>query len=211
MGVSIIVPVFNGGRLVYLGGNGLNCEVSLRPDGVMVAHNGKLTGLWPDGMAGAESRFAMRCESEANLLGVVFTPAGAMTGAPYRVLDGAHWAFAGTGLKAGDKFGNKDTIVGYECDGCELVWKDGLPYPTHRDGTPENFQVLATCPARWHPDDCEWYEKWEKGRIGNAVLGAYTRGGTVVTVGSTDWSHGLRGNDAVVVRITKNVLDRLGK
>ena len=66
-------------------------------------------------------------------------------------------------------------------------------------------------PARWHPDDCEWYEKWEKGRTGNAVLGTYTRGGTVVTVGSTDWSHGLRGNDPVVVRITKNVLDKLGQ
>jgi hypothetical protein len=122
-----------------------------------------------------------------------------------------HWLFAGTGVKRGDKFGDKDTVVGYECDGCELVWKDGLPEPTYRDGTPKGFKVLATCPARWHPDDCEWYEKWEKGRTGNAVVGTYTRGGTVVTVGSTDWSHGLRGNDPVVVRVTKNVLDQLGK
>lgn len=122
-----------------------------------------------------------------------------------------HWLFEGTGLKRGDTFGGKDTIVGYECDGCELVWKNGLPFPTHRDGTPESFVVLGTCKARWHPDDCEWYEKWEKGRTGNAVLGCYTRGGTVVTTGSTDWSHGLRGNDPAVVRITRNVLDRLGK
>jgi hypothetical protein len=131
--------------------------------------------------------------------------------AEYTVHRPNHWLFAGTGLKAGDKFGGKDTIVGYECDGCELAWKDGLPTPTHTDGTPEDFEVLATCPARWHPDDCEWYEKWEKGRTGNAVIGTYTRGGTVVTVGSTDWSHGLRGNDAVVMRVTKNVLDRLGR
>lgn len=129
--------------------------------------------------------------------------------AEYTVHRPDHWLFAGTGVKRGDKFGNKDTIVGYECDGCELAWKDGLPTPTFRDGTPKNFEVLATCPARWHPDDCEWYEKWEKGRTGNAVIGTYTRGGTVVTVGSTDWSHGLRGNDAVVVRVTKNVLDKL--
>jgi hypothetical protein len=33
----------------------------------------------------------------------------------------------------------------------------------------------------------------------------------VVTVGSTDWSFGLRGNDANIARITKNVLDKLGK
>lgn len=125
-----------------------------------------------------------------------------------------HWLFAGTGLKRGDAFGAKlpgYKVVGYECDGCELVWKDGLPSPTHADGTPDNFEVLATAPAVWHPDDCEWYERWPKGRTGNAVLGTYTRGGTVVTVGSTDWSHGLRGNDPHVVRITKNVLDRLGK
>ena len=47
----------------------------------------------------------MRVESEANLLGVVFTETGIMTGAPYRVLDAYHWAFAGTGLENGDLFG----------------------------------------------------------------------------------------------------------
>ncbi|MFO0850058.1 MAG: DUF6605 domain-containing protein [Gemmataceae bacterium] len=123
-----------------------------------------------------------------------------------------HWLFAGTGLKRGDPFGAKlpgYKVVGYECDGCELTWKDSVPSPTHRDGTPQGFEVLATAPARWHPDDSEWYERWEKGRTGNAVVGTYTRGGTVVTLGSTDWSHGLRGNDPAVTRVTKNVLDRL--
>jgi lysophospholipase L1-like esterase len=130
--------------------------------------------------------------------------------ADYTVHRPDHWLFAGTGLKGGDKFGAKDSIVGYECDGCELA-KDGLPEPTGRDGTPKGFEVLATCPARWHPDDCEWYEKWEKGRTGQSVIGVYTKGGTVVTVGSTDWSHGLGGNEPAVERITRNVLDRLSK
>ena len=40
------------------------------------------------------------------------------------------------------------------------------------------------------------------------MLGVYTRGGTVLTVGSTDWAHGLRGGDPVVERITQNVMDR---
>ena len=48
-------------------------------------------------------------------------------------------------MKPEGEFGAKHTIVGYECDGCELEWKEGLPYPTHRDGTPETFEVLATC------------------------------------------------------------------
>jgi hypothetical protein len=122
-----------------------------------------------------------------------------------------HWLFAGTGLEKGAVFGGKDTIVGYECDGCEFTLKDGLPDPTHRDGTPASLVIVATAPARWHPDDCEWYDRWEKGRLGAAVLGTYTQGGTVVTVGTTDWAHGLRGRDPVVERVTKNVLDRLSK
>ena len=49
-----------------------------------------------------------------------------------------HWLYEGTGLKRGDEFGGKDTIVGYECDGCEFEMKEGLPVPTHNehDGGP---------------------------------------------------------------------------
>ncbi len=129
----------------------------------------------------------------------------------YTVHRPEHWIFEGTGLKRGEEFGGADTIVGYECDGAELEWRDGLPHPTGRDGTPANFEVLGTAPAQWHPDDCEWYERWVPGRKGAACLGVYTRGGTVFTSGSTDWAHGLRGLDPKVVRITRNLLDRLAR
>ena len=122
-----------------------------------------------------------------------------------------HWLFEGTDLKRDQRFGGKDTIVGYECDGCEMTWKDGLPFPTNQDGTPVSFTILATCPARWAPGDCLWYDRFPKDRVGAAVLGVYTRGGTVVTTGTTDWAHGLRGNDPSVIQITRNVLDRLSK
>lgn len=122
-----------------------------------------------------------------------------------------HWLFEGTGIERGQRFGGKDTIVGYECDGCEMKWEDGLPFPTNRDGTPKSFTILATCPARWAPGDSLWYDRFPKDRSGAAVLGIYTRGGTVVTSGTTDWAHGLRGNDPVVVRITRNLLDRLSR
>ncbi len=122
-----------------------------------------------------------------------------------------HWLLAGTGLKRGEAFGGKDTIVGYECDGCQCERKDGLQLPTGRDSTPHDFVIVASAPASWHHDDCEWYERWEKGRTGHAVLGTYTHGGTVVTAGTTDWAHGLRGGDKIAERITRNVLDRLAK
>jgi len=129
----------------------------------------------------------------------------------YQVHRPEHWIFEGTSLKVGEEFGGKDTIVGYECDGCEFVLQDGKPVPTGKDGTPKNFQILATCPARWHPDDSWWYERFDQKRVGASVLGVYTRGGTVFTCGSTDWAHGLRGKDPMVERITRNILDRLGK
>ena len=128
-----------------------------------------------------------------------------------------HWALAGAGLRRGDEFGGKDTIIGYECDGCELVWKDGLPFATFADGTPETFVALCTAPARNDPEDCYWYDQWDKDRPGgldgHAVMGLYTKpgGGTVFTAGTIQWSYGLRGGDKAVERITKNVLDRLSK
>jgi len=127
-----------------------------------------------------------------------------------------HWVFAGSGLKAGESFGGKNTIVGYECDGCEFELQDGLPTPTHRDGTPETFAILGTCPARWHPDDALWYDRFPRDKTGapaegHAVMGVYTRGGSVFTVGTTDWAHGLAGDDPAVERITRNVLERFSK
>jgi hypothetical protein len=131
--------------------------------------------------------------------------------AGYEIHRPDHWVFEGTQLKRGSSLGEKDTVVGYECDGCELEWKDGLPFATSRDGTPKNFEVLATCPVRWHPGDAEWYERWEKGRTGAACMGLYTRGGTVFTAGTTDWAHGLKGGDPAIQKITRNLLDRLSK
>lgn len=127
-----------------------------------------------------------------------------------------HWVFEGTGLGRDQDFGARHTVVGYECDGCEFTLEDGLPVPTGRDGTPPGFAILATCPARWHPDDALWYDRFprdESGRpaLGAAVLGLYERGGTVFTTGTTDWAHGLRGGDDAVERITRNVLDRLSR
>jgi hypothetical protein len=105
-----------GGRLMYLGGNGLNCKVEFLEDGAaMRCLNG-----WP---GGCESRFHAQVESEANLLGVVFSDPGAMTVAPYEVIEADHWVFAGTGLKRGDLFGTKtlherygDGASGHETD-----------------------------------------------------------------------------------------------
>jgi hypothetical protein len=119
-----------GGRLMYLGGNGLNCAVEFLEGGKSM----RCLNQWP---AGLESRFHHRVESEANLLGVVFTDAGAMTSAPYQVIEPGHWVFAGTGLRGGDQFGTKilhqrygDGASGHETDKTS-------------PSSPRNVQILA--------------------------------------------------------------------
>ena len=102
-----------GGRFLYLGGNGLNCEVRFGADGGMrclshlYSRHGEMGGKSPDGSIEYDSRMHRTLESEANLLGVVCTETGIMTAAPYRVIDASHWVFTGTGLRNGDLFGQK--------------------------------------------------------------------------------------------------------
>jgi len=99
--------VFNrGGRLMYLGGNGLNCRVEFLDEQTCIYRNDDCNKLREPGSE-FESRFHISEESEANLLGVVYDERGIMTAAPYRVVDDTHWVFAGTDLQNGDTFGEK--------------------------------------------------------------------------------------------------------
>lgn len=157
----------------------------------------------------------------------------------YTVYRPDHWVFAGTGLRYGDLLGAGSYIVGYEVDGCALTLHNGLPVPTHEDSTPEGFAILGTSPARLlsiTPAQCEapeplWASIEPPGDLeftalrlfgdpspeniarvahGNAVMGVFTRGGTVFNAGSTEWAYGLD-HDPLVQRVTKNVLERLAR
>lgn len=177
-----------GGKLLYLGGNGLNCEVELLDNDAMICHNTAVRSLWPAGMAGAESRFARRHESEANLLGVVFTPSGIMTAAPYRVVDASHWIFAGTGLKAGELFGEKSLHM--RCPG----GASGHETDKISASSPKNVHLLA---KGTNPDD------------GGAEMVTFDApsGGSVFSAGSICYVSSLPVDDAVS-KVTANVLRR---
>ena len=153
----------------------------------------------------------------------------------YTVWRPDHWAFEGTDLRYGDALGLNDAIVGYEVDGCELMIADGLPVPTHEDGVPETLEVLATAPARlWSQEEQPSRYADEPGELehvagalfgefadanvhrlehNHAVVGCFTvpGGGTVFNAGCTDWTYAIAGGDPAVVRITRNVLERLSE
>ncbi|MBI3839294.1 MAG: carboxypeptidase regulatory-like domain-containing protein [Planctomycetia bacterium] len=179
-----------GGRLVYLGGNGLNCEVTLPDAATMVVYNGDNRKLQAN-LAQYESRFGMRKESEAHLLGVVYTEAGVMTAAPYRVMDASHWAFAGTGLDNGDLFGQNSLH--------ERIPGGASGHETDKisPSSPANVQRLA---QGLNPND------------GGADLIHFetTRGGGVFSVGSICWPASVL-VDAGVSRVTANVLRRFSE
>ncbi len=87
------------GKLIYLGGNGLNCEVEIDHSlAAMTCRNGAIKSLWPAGMDNKDSRMAMRLNPKQVYWASSLTPSGAMTGAPYCVIDPNHWVFAETDL-----------------------------------------------------------------------------------------------------------------
>ncbi len=176
-----------GGRLAYLGGNGLNCEVELLEGDRMVVHNGAIRGLSHQDV-GAESRFAKRVESEANLLGVVFDPRGIMTAAPYRVEDDGHWVFNGTGLKKGELFGVRS--LHRRCPGGASGHETDKISPS----SPKSVRLLA---KGLNVDD------------GGAHLAAFETpsGGAVFSAGSICWISALLVDEGVS-RVTANVLRR---
>lgn len=175
-----------GGKLVYLGGNGLNCEVELHANGSMTVHNNNIESLEPAGMKGCESRMHMRYESEANLLGVVFTTPGAMTGAPYKVVDGDHWVFAGTGLWTGNVFG--EASLHCRCPG----GASGHETDKRSASSPANCHLLA---RGLNPNE------------GGAEMVIFDTpsGGAVFSVGSINYVASLPVDEAVS-KITANVL-----
>ncbi|MDX1944746.1 MAG: DUF6605 domain-containing protein [Pirellulaceae bacterium] len=176
-----------GGRLMYLGGNGLNCEVEFLDDHTCIYQNEDERRLRVPG-CGLESRFHLRRESEANLLGVVFDYRGIMTAAPYRVVDSNHWVFRGTGLREGDLFGQKSLH--------ERVPGGASGHETDKisPSSPANVRLLA---------------RGENGAGGGAdmILHEPASGGAVFSASSITWPASILVDDAVS-RITANVLTR---
>lgn len=196
-----------------------------------------LTSVWPDTLIGRpENRMTGVSFARGGYHRIGRrSPQGA---GGYTVLRPEHWLLAGTDLEYGDLLGHEHTAVGYECDGCAMtIGLDGRPVPTGEDGTPEGFEIVAIAPASpfdrrtavrpvadddlseaefhaWRVLGSHDADTTERLAYGNAVLGTYTRGGTVVTAGCTEWAAALAdeaaaGEDGPLATITRTILTRL--
>ncbi|MER8368984.1 N,N-dimethylformamidase beta subunit family domain-containing protein [Mesorhizobium sp. M0306] len=148
-----------------------------------------------------------------------------------------HWAFAGTGIYYGDLLGADSHVYGYEVDGLDFEIRGGLPYPEPDSGAPDGLQVLAVGMASQVEESADIPLKdqflgdedgrftaetlfgeasdanLDKVKRGNGMIVNFRRGkGEVFHAGSCEWVAGLLRQDAMVERVTRNVLDRyLGK
>lgn len=174
-----------GGRLLYLGGNGLNCDVEFLDEQTCIYRNEDNRRLTQPGTK-FESRFHLRHESEACLLGVVYDDRGIMTAAPYQVVDAKHWVFAGTGL-------GPDAIFGERCQHQRVPGgASGHETDKRSPSSPPGTHLLA----RGMNAD---------GGGAEMVIHETASGGAVFSAGSICWPTSLLVDEAVS-QITLNVV-----
>lgn len=174
-----------GGRLVYLGGNGINCEVDMLDPYTAVYKNGDAREVTRRKL---ESRFHLYGPSEASLLGVVYDERGIMTSTPYEVVDPGHWTLEGTGLARGSTFGAASLHM--RCPGGASGHETDKVSPS----SPEGVHVIA---QGLNPGD------------GGAQMVHFRTpsGGQVFSAGSITWPSSVLVDDHVSA-ITTNVLRR---
>ena len=174
----------------------------------------------------------------ANALRGVYAGLGRCVGngsGGYTVYRPNHWAFAGAGLGYGDQLGAASSIFGYEVDGLDYNFSNGLPYPTGNDGASLEINILAMGIATTQEtDNGVWGEtlyisdsdaifaaKALHGVVtdetrncssrGNGVIIHWKKGrGEIFNAATCEWVMGLTRGDQQVIRVTRNVLDRFG-
>jgi len=172
--------VYNGGKLMYLGGNGMYAKVVYNPNlkiletrktGEFHSYENTVGGLWRN-----------LEKPESAILGVAYDKRGFDTFHPYKVKNNNHWIFKNTGLQKDDIFG----------EGCGRNGASGAETDKIDDSSPKNLVHLA---KGTNPDeggaDMIYYEN--------------STGGRVFSVGSITYTSCIN-TDPAISQITENVL-----
>ncbi|MFO1173354.1 MAG: DUF6605 domain-containing protein [Hyphomicrobiaceae bacterium] len=144
-----------------------------------------------------------------------------------------HWAFEGSDLYYGDVLGGQSKIFGYEVDGLDYTFRDGLPFPTETAGAPEGLQILAMGHASILEENhanpgsdlfigdedlvfaaetlfgAATPEAMDKLRRSSGMIVTFPKGkGEIFHAGTCEWVAGLIDRDPYVERVTRNVIER---
>jgi hypothetical protein len=144
-----------------------------------------------------------------------------------------HWAFAGSDLYYGDVLGGASKVFGYEVDGLDYTFRDGLPFPTAEAGAPDGLEILAMGHAsileenHGNPgtelfigdEDLAFAaetlfgaatpEAMDKLRRSSGMIVTFPKGrGEVFHAGTCEWVAGLIDRDPYVEKVTRNVIER---
>jgi N,N-dimethylformamidase len=173
-----------GGKLLYLGGNGVFEKVEFKNEASsLILLNGNPDSERPLSFL----RNLDPPRPERGILGVAFRFDNFMTFAPYRVKKSDHRFFAGTGLADGDLIGqagiNGGAASGWEMDTSaagnapdgETVTATG---PDDRGAAPGNIQILARGDNPGYGADMTYYETGGGGFVFSA--GSLSFGGSLV-------------------------------
>jgi hypothetical protein len=196
--------VARGGNVAFFSGNVSYWRVTLEEGDTALRIDKRI----PPKEQVARDQWA-RTRPENSLTGVAYRSAGGQwnglrpSNGGYTVHRPEHWIFAGTGLRAGEVFGEAEALVGYECDGAVFTnGPRGVPVTTGQDCSPLDFAILATSAIG------DW-EGANAGANSAATLGIHAPHGIVFTAATTDWARVLDDGNSTVDRITRNVLDAL--
>ncbi len=145
-----------------------------------------------------------------------------------------HWAFADADLYYGDTFGSSARIFGFELDGLEYEFRDGLPFPKPSPDIPAGLEILAmnvVSPVEAdhrHPATRLFVgdaaaaglasfrygaasaERLDAARRGSGMIVSFKKGaGEVFHAGASEWVNGLRLREPFTETITRTVVRRL--
>jgi hypothetical protein len=191
----------------------------------------RMTGNWEDPVVGWPGAQTFGLNASGGMYAHVGSQVPRSAGG-FTVYRPDHWTLSGTDLYYGDVLGARAKVFGYEVDGLDYTFHDGLPYPTYSDGAPKTVEIIAMGmaynreimkgrrgEASYYHDTTSQFAKLrygsdteanrEKAARGCGMMITFTRGaGTVFHAGSCEWVAGLKLKDAATETVTRNVLDR---
>lgn len=191
-----------------------------------------LTGAWDSPQVGRPGAKTFGANGYSGVYAGLGHCVGGGSGG-FTVYRPGHWSLKDCHLGYGDVLGAGARIFGYEVDGLDYRFEDGLPFPTGNDGAAADVEIIAMGLATnieadhqvWGEtryiggDEAAFKAAMNFGAVtettidaasrGNGVIIHWARGkGEIFNAATCEWVMGLTRGDPQVEQVTRNVLNR---